>query len=797
MIRRIGLVCVFGVLFPLVSLGQVDTTLTPDLRRGIEAFREGHYEKAQRFLERAAREHPQNPEVHYMLARLYFETPLRNVRKAGQAINRALALDPENIRYLVARLQQLRVKSWNFITERLRDVQRQELARKILALDSTNAFAHEELGISFIHDFWRYRNAIMLPHYNRGERSYRKPVDESKLERPSPIEQQPVADNEDAINELTGLPDAADLLPPPVADINTFFSEDAFDLKALESEGVIVQRLSARAERAYRRAIKHLKKALEQDPRRRPVYERLMQVYALKEDYEPALDMLRQMYVFFPEDAYTWLYLGYVQYKTGAPAEAEKSFETALRYMDPEMKAAFQNLEYILPEEEKEAYHKDPVGYAARFWRSKDPRLLTPYNERKLEHFARMVYADLLYGAPDIGLHGWNTERGRLLIRYGIPRRDVVIVPANTARALKPFNDQRVKIEEVRSSYDMLEEANTYNIWDYGDFKIVFEDPFRNGEYRLYSPPADELAGNTNAWLSDYSIKLRETLRRLPERYTYEAPGRQVEIPYLVNVFKGSEGLADIYVHYGIPIQGYQAGQRELPVTIRTGAFLVSKAREILAERRQTIYGLKTERILSFKEANLWTDTQTLKAPAGSHEVSLEFETASGMTVAVQRRTIEVPDFSNQQLAISDLLLAYHIEEAENGKPVAATDIVRGDLSITPAPWSVFSVKQPIYLYFEVYNLSRGKEGQSAYEVEAILKPKDTSTGITRAFRKLFGGKKGVSVRFEGGGMKTEDAQYLILDATGQQPGIYTLILRVTDKQTGRTVEKHRDLFLE
>ena len=66
---------------------------------------------------------------------------------------------------------------------------------------------------------------------------------------------------------------------------------------------------------------------------------------------------------------------------------------------------------YFLPGEE-ELYEEDPVTYASRFWTSKDPRYLTPWNERKIEHYARLVYADLLYGSEGLELRGWDTERG-------------------------------------------------------------------------------------------------------------------------------------------------------------------------------------------------------------------------------------------------------------------------------------------------------------------------------------------------------------------------------------------------
>src|SRR5690606_24827883 len=204
---------------------------------------------------------------------------------------------------------------------------------------------------------------------------------------------------------------------------------------------------------------------------------------------------------------------------------------------------------------------------------SKDPRYLTYYNERKLEHYARLVYADLLYASEDLKLRGWDTERGRILVRYGVPKSDVVLVPGETGSSLESVlrdvmkrpggelaleradteGDLQMAAQRLMALYgspaDMLEEANTYNIWDYGDFRFVFEDPYRNQEYRLYSPSAEQVNNGVNPWLNDYVIRARETFRKIPERYVYEAPGRQIQLPYLVTAFKGEEGKADLYVH--------------------------------------------------------------------------------------------------------------------------------------------------------------------------------------------------------------------------------------------------------
>ena len=803
--RRVSSFLCFVLLGLTVSFPATAQQASDYLADGKQAFREGRYADAAQAFERAADADPEEAEPYYLLARVYFETPLENRRAAEKALDQALELEPENVQYLTARLEQLRTETWNFLSERIREVKRIELAKKILDLDPGNAFAHEELGAVYIRDFWRYRNAVMLPLYALQHVG----IDEGAGRLDYEAEEIGVAERY--------LPAGSNL--GRVANPNRVFLTDQFDLETLESQGVPVQDLSARAQRAYDRAIEHLEQALAEDPRRRSVYDHLMEIYALKGEYVEALEMLQQMYRFFPEDPDTWTYLGLAHQRVGNLEASDRSFETALRFMPVEQERAYRDITYVLPEAEQKAYERDPVAYASRFWTSKDPRYLTPYNERRLEHFSRLTYADLLYGAPDLDLRGWETQRGRILVRYGIPEADVVIMPNDQrqregrtvlASALLSLDQEEIEKgfggegvrndpEQMRDVMDsrLFQEMNTFNVWEYGDFRFVFEDPFRNGEYRLYSPSAATLSDGVDGWANDYAIKARETFRRVPDKYEYVAPGRTVELPYLTTAFRGENDATDLYVHYGVPISEYDSDQDRLEITANTGTFLVGEQRDILVERRRTIYGLPTQQIVRYDDVNLWVDTQAMEAPAGEHELSVEFETASGGAVAVQRRPVVVPDYSSDRLGMSDLLLAYRVEESFDGEPLGPSEIVRRGLSMQPAPWSVFGHGSPIYLYFEMYNLGLGDDGQTDYEVDVLLVPKDDARGVRKLFSGLFGGTKGVSVSFSGTGTSPEDGTYQILDVSQQEPGVYTLAVRVRDQISGRTVEREQDLFLE
>lgn len=828
-LRRAALTCALVLATPLFpAFAQDETRGTGEFiasaqhsdayQRGVLAYRDGRLQEAVSAFQEALRQNPGLADAHYQLARLYGTTELDDYKQAQKYLDAALALEPNNIQYQVALLQHLRSESWLALVNRVREQKRLRLARDILRQDPDNGYAHEEMGVHYIWDFWRYRNAIMMPTLTLAQATLPSNiVDEGALSTSLSrdeigAELDPVGDGQETVDAPT--------IRMPEIDPLLVYANEAFDFETLAMQGVPIQDLSVRGQRAYDRAKRHLDKALDSDPRRLPVYEHLMEIYALKGEWNDALATLGQMVQYFPEAPETWMYLGLAHFRAGNGDAANVSFERALSYFEEGERAAFQDLSFILPDDEKSKYEANPGEYAARFWASQDPRFLTPYNERRLEHYARLVTVDLLYDSDRLGRRGWESERGQIYLRYGKPTTEVTYIPSATgfkgldlARELAPQAGEHSDTEDRASSsqidryidrngtnIDMLSEANTFIIWQYDDgMKFIFEDPFRAGEYRFYSPSAVELADGVDAWRYDYTILARETMRETPERYTYVAPGARIDLPYLVSTFRSPEpGVSDLYVHFGVPVTSFDPEQPMVEVTANVGTYLIADDYDILVERQRTIYGLPTNQIVQYQDANLWVDSQTLRAPAGQHDLSIEFETASGQTVAMQRREVTVPAYEPGTFAVSDMVLAFNVEEGANGEALGGADIVRGDLSITPAPWSVFRRDRPIYLYFELYDLSLNAANRTDYEIEAALVEKNQARGLRRIVGSLFGrDEAGVSVRVPGTGTETDTREYLILDVADQETGLYTVILRIRDKNTGKTVETTTDLFLE
>jgi len=137
------------------------------------------------------------------------------------------------------------------------------------------------------------------------------------------------------------------------------------------------------------------------------------------------------------------------QYRNRTEAELDKEFET---------------LRYISGKEERKVYSSLGLqakrDFLVRFWLPRDRSPETPRNEYRDEYLARVKYANENFS----GLReGWQTDRGRVLLLYGVPD-DIERYPSSS-------------------------ENRPYQVWRYfeieGGVEFVFVDIDNWGEYQL------------------------------------------------------------------------------------------------------------------------------------------------------------------------------------------------------------------------------------------------------------------------------------------------------------------------
>jgi GWxTD domain-containing protein len=121
-------------------------------------------------------------------------------------------------------------------------------------------------------------------------------------------------------------------------------------------------------------------------------------------------------------------------------------------------------IEYLASSKEISEYNSlsdtGKVGFIKRFWIARDPDPTTPFNEGLEEFIKRINYVDDKYSTSF--KKGYNTDRGRIYIRYGSP-------------------------DDVERAYFEIG-YKPYEIWEffsYGGYRFVFSDLDGDGDFVL------------------------------------------------------------------------------------------------------------------------------------------------------------------------------------------------------------------------------------------------------------------------------------------------------------------------
>lgn len=491
----------------------------------------------------------------------------------------------------------------------------------------------------------------------------------------------------------------------------------------------------------------------------------------------------------FPERPDGHLLLGVAAAAGGAEGAGDAAFARALRLMDPAESALWLDPARFASGFDVRKAPDRAAGDAAQtepeprtaesFWAVRDPRLLTPENERRAAHMARMTMADLLF-SEDGRQRGWLTLQGDLVVRYGLPYDPLVtIAPYGT-------------LSDVTGASSM---EGARKMWAFPDLDqpLLLWDRFRNGTMEFYSPPASEYALKPGANTMgqpppDFELVARSLFRDRPESYVHRTPGREIAFPHVIAQFRGEGGRTRVVTVFGIPVKDVEAGSGNVPVNLDTGFFLVA-GNGVAAARRRPFTGLPGDGIMHTGVDTLWTGVLELEARPGRFATSMEFETSDRSALGFSRDSLTVRGFVEGGLALSDLLFARQVLPAEG--PASATSVTIGDLAVHPVPWRVFTRTDPLLLVFQVYGLQTGPDGTARYGIEAVLDRAERPSLLGRIGRLVTGADPtAVSVSFDATAAGPDDTNSFSVDVTNVEPGMYRVTVRITDRANGRTATR-------
>jgi GWxTD domain-containing protein len=508
------------------------------------------------------------------------------------------------------------------------------------------------------------------------------------------------------------------------------------------------------------------------------------------------------------------------QKKENAKALKQELSKTYKKWLD-------EDVVYIISDEERKAFKQlsndeERDQFIEAFWQRRDPTPDTEENEFKEEHYRRIEYANEHFPA---GIPGWKTDRGRIYIMYG-PADEIDSHPSGGSyeRPIEegggetstfPFEDWRYRYLEGIGQEVIIEFVDTCMCGDYhmtldrSEKDALLHTP--NGGATLYEQMGmASKAQRFNGGLEslgpgpDSASQASKEFDRLEQFAKLQAPP-PVKFKDLEEVVSHKISINLMPFDVRADFVKVTADTVLVPFTVQM------KNRDITFVNKDgvqrgvvNIFGRVTT--LTGHIAQTFEDTVQADIPAellakaaensqvywkaiplrpGRYRVDIVVKDVNGDRVGTWSKGVQVPDFADDRLEASSLIVADLME------PVAAKNVGTGSFVIgatkvrprvPPADGKpmMFKRSQKMNFWMQVYNLGiDNKTHKPSATVEYNIVNAATNKPVVHTVESTDTmGNIGDQVTLQ----KT-------LSAANLDPGVYRIQIKVNDNISKQTVD--------
>jgi GWxTD domain-containing protein len=485
-----------------------------------------------------------------------------------------------------------------------------------------------------------------------------------------------------------------------------------------------------------------------------------------------------------------------------------------------------EDVRWIITDEEKEAFKKlsndeERDQFIEQFWARRNPTPDSVENPYKEEHYRRIAYANEHFAA---GIPGWRTDRGRIYIMYGAPDEIEAHPTGGTydrpqdegggTTSTYPFEDWRYRYLEGVGQEVIIEFVDTCMC---GDFHMTMDRSEKDA--LLYTPGAGltqyeqmGLTNKANRFSNPEKLGLGpfsggNNSKEFDRLEQFAKLNRPPDIK-----FKDLEEVVTHKLSYNLmPFDVQTDFVKVTSETVLVPVTVQIKNRDISFSNKDgvqkgtvNIFGRATT--LTGRVSQTFEDTVQVEEPTellpqvidnnniywkalplrpGRYRLDLVVKDVNGDRVGTWSRGIVVPEFSEDKLSNSSLILADQMEKVPardvgTGNFVIGTTKVRPRLGSANGKPPVFKRSQKVNFWMQVYNLSVDQQSHKpSATVEYNLVNTSTNKQVIHTIESTSQmGNVGDQVTLE----KSVSASTL-------QPGTYRLSIKVNDNITKQTVD--------
>jgi GWxTD domain-containing protein len=481
-----------------------------------------------------------------------------------------------------------------------------------------------------------------------------------------------------------------------------------------------------------------------------------------------------------------------------------------------------EDVTYIITDEERKAFKRlstddERETFMENFWLRRDPTPDTEENEFKEEHYRRIAYANEHFAS---GIPGWKTDRGRIYIVYG---------PADEIDSHPSGGTYDRPIEEgggTTSTFPFEDWTYRYIEGIGNNIKIEFVDTTMTGEYHMTMNPSEKDAllyvPGAGLTLSEQMGLSTQAQRFSRTDGTQLGTGNQ-PLPASMNEFERLNQFAQLQKPPQVKFKDLQAvvsssiRYNNLPFKVRVDYIKITDStilttvtiefqrrdlqfqqKDNIAKATVNIFGRISS--ITGKTVNTFEDPVTVDVPSsllskaldgasiyqkeiplapGTYRLNVVCKDIVGGNMTTYPLALNVPHFDEEKLASSSLILADLIEKVPT-KSIGAGQFVIGDTKVRPRMTDTFERNEKLGIYTQFYNFSPDEKtkkpnGSIQYEImkngadKPVLDYTEELTSIPGASAQQVTVEK-------------------LLPLQSLEPGLYTLKMKVTDKNNNQVL---------
>ena len=282
-------------------------------------------------------------------------------------------------------------------------------------------------------------------------------------------------------------------------------------------------------------------------------------------------------------------------------------------------------------------------------------------------------------------------------------------------------------------------------------------------------------------------LVMHRAARKTPEIYEQDFATAPLDFFYDSARFKADDRSVKLEVYYGIPTRDldYREGpDGRLTAYVKRGLALYDEDNEPVYRSSEDME-LYASGPIDTTQIAFVPEMDSITAAPGTYRLSVQILDASSDKSQVYNRDVVLHSIGDDSLRLSDIEIASLI------RPSRGSRFTKGEIEVVPNPSLFYFAGQPVFVYYEVYNLKRDEFGATKYRVLYelhSLNKGNLAVRVLKALGRLVGiDRKAevVTVEYAHEGDKADEYGYLELDMSKTDPGHQLLIVKVFDELAG------------